>query len=442
MKRIALCVVILMALVLPVMGADAAKTLYCSPNGQDAAGRGTEAEPLKTINYAFAQIGKAGGATVVLLDGAYRQPSSSSSFEKPVTVRAKNKYKATMERLFLHRAKNLVFEGLSIDRKGGKRVVNVLHIAGWSSYITIRNCRVTHGTAGHQNTDPVKINQGAHHILVEGCEVFDGTDEEIDMVQDVHDLVFRNNIVYQLKIRDKPEALISNKGKCYRIVFEGNLLANLNPEASNGALRFGGSAKAGEECYAMLALGNMFVNTQGRGAMTFGGVKRTLVADNIFVNHNDRRTGAVTIYCNYPKGGIVNDELFVVHNLFYNVTGPRRRPVYSFPPKARAAYPKKYTFSHNLYFNPNGTKPGRGPHDLTTEQGAVFADPLFAGDPAKLKGRPASEWLAVLKLKPESPFLKSKVDLTKLKLPKDLMQFLKDYLGQGTDPWYKAIRAK
>jgi len=427
---------------LPAFGAGEGKTLYCSPRGQDAPGRGAEKTPLKTINYALTQVGKAGGATVVLLDGAHRQPSSGWAFDKPVVIRAQNKHRAVIERLFLHRAKNLVIDGLTIDRKSAGRAVNVLHIAGWSSYCIVRNCRITHGAGGHQNTDAVKINQGAHHILIEDNEVFDGTDEEIDTLQDVHDVVVRRNIVYQYRIKEKDQALISNKRRAYRMMYEGNLLANLNPESSNGALRFGGSVKGGEECHTMVALGNLFVNTTGRGAMTFGGAKKCLVANNIFVNHNDRRTGAITIYSNHPRGDLANDELYVVHNILYNVTGPRRRPVFSFPPKNQAAFPKKWHFSHNLYFNPVQAVPKNGVHNPHTETGAMFKDPLFVGDLGKLTGRPTPEWFEILKLQKDSPFLKDAPDLMKLPLPKELKTFLKDYRGEGKDPWYKQINTK
>jgi len=443
MKQMAMLAVVLwVALGVTAALAAGGKVLYCSPAGQDAPGRGTEAAPLKTINYAFAQIGKAGGATVVLLDGAHRKPGSGWAFDQPVTLRAKNRHKASIDRLFLNRAKNLVVDGLTIDRKSSAAVVNVLHIAGWSSYCTVRNCIITHGAGGHQNTDPVKINQGAHHILIEDNEIFDGTDEEVDLLQDIHDVVIRRNLVYQLRIKKKDEALISNKRRAFRVMYQGNLLANLNPESSNGALRFGGSVKGGEECHTLIALGNLFVNTTGRGAMTFAGAKQCLVADNIFVNHNDRRTGAVTIYSNRPNSDLVNDELFVIHNIFYNVTGPRKRPVHSFPPKAQACFPKRYTISHNLYWNPVVAVPKHGVHRPHTEKAAVFKDPMFAGDLAKLTGRPTAEWFDILKLKPESPFLANTVDLAKLPLPAGLKQFLKDYRGEGKDPWYREINPK
>jgi hypothetical protein len=435
----AVCVVLACGL---APGAQQEKTLFCSPQGKDAAGRGSREEPLKTVDAALGRIGPAGGGTVVLLDGEYRHPRSVWAFQRPVIIRAETRRKASMRRLYLHGAKHLVFDGLVFDRKSAGRAVNVVHLDGRTSYCTIRNCVITHGAGGHQNTDALKINQGSHHILIEENEIFDGTDEEIDILQDIHDVVVRRNLVYQWRIKEKPEALVSNKRRARRVVYDGNLFANLNPDSSNGALRFGGSQRGGDECRALIAVGNLFVNTTGRGAMTFAGARACLVADNVFVNHDDRRTGAVTIYTNYPRDAIANDGLFVVHNLFYNVTGPRRRPVFSFPPKDQAAFPRKYHISHNLYHNPGGPVPRRGEHNPHAETGAVFKDPLFAGDPAKLKGQPTAAWRDVLSLKPESPFLVNAVDLVKLALPRELREFLEDYRTGKRDPWYRTIKAR
>jgi hypothetical protein len=423
----------------PAVRAGEGRQVFCSPDGTDVPGAGTEAKPFRSIQYAFTLIGKSGDATVILLDGQHQRPGSDWQFEKPVVVRAKNLHKATLDRLYLHGAKNLVFDGLTVDRKSAPETVNVVHLDGGTSYCVLRNCIMTHGTGGHDNTDALKINDSSHHILIEGNEIFDGTDEEIDILQDVHDLVLRRNIVHQLNIR-KEEALVSNKLRANRVMFAGNLFANLNPGASNGALRFGGSEKAGEECRALAAIGNLFVNTTGRGAMTFAGARDCLVADNIFVNHDDRRTGPVAIYSNYPKGDLGNDGLWVLHNVFYGVSGSRGRAIYDFPRADQASYPKRYTFSHNLYFSPGGGVPALGAHNPHTEAGAIIANPLFAGDLQQLKGRPTKEWFAILALKPESPFQKNKIDLLKLTLPQELKGFLEDYLTGKGDPWYKEIR--
>jgi len=257
----------------------------------------------------------------------------------------------------------------------------------------------------------------------------------VDFLGDVHDIVLRRNIVYQSKVV-KPEALISNKGRAYRVIYDGNILANLNPESSNGALRFGGSERKGEETHTMIALGNLFINTTGRGALTFVGATRCLAADNVFVNHDDRRTGAVAIFTNYPSGGITNDELTIVHNLFYDAEGSWTKPVYAFT----AALPTTWLISHNLYWNGGKAIPKDARHDPQKEEGALILDPLFAGDLTKLEGTPTREWFEVLKLKAESPFFTNAVEIEKLKLPEDLKAFLEDYRTGKRDPWYRTLK--
>jgi hypothetical protein len=342
-----------------------------------------------------------------------------------------------MRRLTLSGAKNLVFDGLVFDRRSGERAKNVVHLHVGTSYCTFRRCVMTHGAGGHQNTDALKINAGSHHILIEDNEIFDGTDEEVDLLGDVHDLVFRGNVIYQSKV-EKAEALVSNKRNTTRVIFDGNLFANLNPEASNGALRFGGSQYKGQESRVLVAINNIFINTRGRGAMTFVGAKKCLVADNLFVNHNDERTGPVAIYTNYPRDGITNDELFVIHNAFYNGRRPWKLPVHAFI----AALPEKWRIERNLYWNTGKAVPGSERHDPSRERGAVIADPLFTGDPGKLTGRPTREWFEALRLRRESPFRRSAVDLLELDLPVELERFLEDYRTGERDAWYRTISSQ
>ena len=419
------------------LSVDDVPVFYCSPDGEDRDERGTEAEPFKTVGYALEHIGSACGATVVLLDGEYGRVRADQAFDRPVAIRARNEREAVFEGLFVVGAKNLTFDGLTIDHRNSERAANVVQISR-SSYITVRNCLITHGRDGFQNTDTLKINQRSHHVLIEGNEIFDATDEEIDILGDTHDIVVRRNIVYQYRTRERPEALVSNKMGASRGVFEGNLFANLNPRSSNGALRFGGGERAGQESRVMIAVGNLFVNTVGRGAQTFVGSKKSLVAHNIFVNHDDRRTGPIAIYSNYPRGDIANDDVFVINNVFYNVGSDR--PVYWFGrDREHPSFPENRLFAHNLYWNPDRSTPRSDIHELAEEEGALFADPLFVGDPSKLEGRPTAEWFEILELRPESPFLDNKIDLTELDLPDELRRFLRDYRGEGDDPWYREI---
>lgn len=413
----------------------AERSFYCSPSGADDPAGGTKEKPWKTINYALERIGSAGGATVQLADGSYGAPRQDWKFDAPVTLRAENQHKAHIERLRLYGARNITFEGINFDRKSAPSPRNVVHFDGQTSYCILRGCRLTHGAGGYQDTDALKINVGSHHILIEECIIFDGTDEEVDFLGNVHDIVLRRNIVYQSKVT-KPEALISNKIRAYRMMYEGNIFANLNPESSNGALRFGGSERKGQEADTVIAVGNLFVNTTGRGAITFVGAKNCLVADNIFINHDDQRTGAVAIYTNYPAGGITNDEIYIVHNIFYEAGGRWTKPVYAFV----AALPKTWLISHNLYWNGGKAIPKDAHHDPSKEEGALVKDPLFRGDLAKLTGTPTREWFEVLKLKKDSPFFTNALELEKLKLPAKLKEFLEDYRTGKRDPWYRSLK--
>ncbi len=205
-----------------------------------------------------------------------------------------------------------------------------------------------------------------------------------------------------------------------------------------GRIGKGGGARKGQEAHTLIAISNLFVNTTGRGAITFVGATRCLVADNIFVNHDDRRTGAVAIYTNYPGGGITNDELFVVHNVFYDARGRWKKPIYAF----EAARPTTWLFSHNLYWNGGKAIPKDHWHDPSRERGALFKDPLFSGDLGKLVGRPSSAWFDILRLRKDSPFRTNAVQLEALSLPHELRQFLDDYRHGRRDPWYRQIQQR
>lgn len=411
-------------------------TFYCAPAGADEPDRGSRDRPWRSLAYAFSRIGTAGGAALILEDGTYRKPGSGKyAFERPVVVKARNALKARMKRLTLTAARNLVFEGITFDRESEPSPKNVVHLHHKTSYCTFLRCLMTHGTGGHQNTDALKINAGAHHILIEENVIFDGTDEEVDILGDVHDIVFRKNIIYQSKVI-KPEALVSCKHNAYRILFEKNLFANLNAESSNGALRFGGSETKGKEAHTLIAIGNLFVNTTGRGAMTFAGATRCLVADNIFINHDDQRTGAVAVYTNYPKLNITNDKLYILHNVFTQFTKPWTKPVYAF----MAATPKIWHISNNLYWNARGPLARDQWHDPLKEKDSIIVRPSFAGNIDRLTGTPDKGWFTVLSLAQDSPFYGKRIDLLQTDLPESLKNFLQDYRGQTVqDPWYRTL---
>lgn len=423
-----------LGVLLPGFVAAKDTTVYCAPNGRDTHSHGTHAKPFHTVTYALDHIGPAGGATCILGDGDYDRPRSSWSFEAPVVIQAAHPRAARLERLYLRNCRNVVWDGVRVDRQSSDEAANVVQFDG-SSYCTLRNCIITHGTGGYQNTDAVKINNGSHHVLLENNVIFDGTDEEVDILQDVHDIVLRGNTLYQAGVH-KPEAMVSNKMRARRVVFDRNLFANLNRESGNGALRFGGGRGSGAEADTLIAMENLFINTTGRGALTMVGARDCLVYGNVFVNHDDRRTGPVAIYANYPRSGITNDGLFILHNIFFDAHGRWTRPVYAF----QDTLPEKRHISHNLYWNGGKPVPSDKLHDPQGEPGSCFNDPRFSGDVAALSSTPDDSWRETLRLHADSPFHRNDIDPATADLPAELRQFLLDYLGEGEDPWYHEIR--
>lgn len=430
-----LCVPTLLAWSLAT-GLATAATLFVSPTGNDGAA-GTAAAPLATLKAALQKIGPPGGGEIVLLDGIWSDRSRvSGTFQQPVLIHAANPGQAVLQDCFINGAANLVIEGVRFDGKDKKKVANVCQVSG-GSYLTLRNCDFTHGVGGHDNADPLKVNQGSNHVLVENCRLFDGTDEELDILENgVRDLVFRDNVFYNDKVK-KHEASASVKWNVERVVFAGNVFANMNPEASNGGLRFGGSETMEKRPHDLLALDNVFIGNDGRCDFCLCGATRVLVAGNVFFGQKGR--GVIEATSNFPDANLVNDELFIVNNIIAHPTGGLPT-IYA----KRNGSVDKFTISNNLYFNGGkrvvAKQKGEAFFDPAGELGAQVADPLFVG-PLAFEGTPQLDWKAALAVRDTSPYLKVRVPLEQLELPASLRSFARAYmLGEGDDEWYRRIR--
>ena len=417
-------------------GVSVAATLHVSPAGNDGAA-GTAEAPLATLQAALQKIGPDGGAEIVLLDGIWTDRCRvGGSFKQPVVIRAANPGKAVVMDCFLKDATNVVIEDVRFDGREKKTVANVCQVSK-CSYVTLRNCDFTHGVGGHDNADPLKINQGSHHVLVERCRFFDGTDEELDILEpDVHDLVLRDNVFYHDKIR-KHEASASVKWSTERVTFAGNVFAAMNPGAGNGALRFGGAEKMEHRPHDLLAIDNVFIGNAGRSDFCLCGATRVLVAGNVFFG--SKCHGVIEATANYLKDTMRNDDFFIVNNIVAHPTG-QMPTVYS----KRNGIADRFTISNNLYFNGGrpvvAGRPGEAFFDPAGEPGAQVADPLFVG-PLVFEGVPKLEWRDALAVRENSPARQIRLPLEKLDLPASLKDLARAYiLGEGDDEWYRRIR--
>ncbi len=179
---------------------------YVSPDGVDSTEHdGSVDEPWRSINYAVDQAATlfpAGGFDIVVMDGSYAPVFLDEVFSETVTIRAVNPFVPVVSSpvdamLQMIGAVNITVDGIVFDRAAASSPHNVCQIQGGAHFITIRNCVFTQGgPGGYNNSDGIKINDFAHHVLVEGCILYDATDEIIDILGDVHDIIIRGNVLY------------------------------------------------------------------------------------------------------------------------------------------------------------------------------------------------------------------------------------------------------
>lgn len=435
LARQAVAVVVVMVAWFAVNVGRADVVVYVATSGDDG-NAGTNESPLATLAAAMARIDSRAGGEVRLLDGTWDDRSRvTGAFAKPVVIRAVHAGRAVLRDCLIHAAENVVLDGIVFDGRDNPAITNVCQVSQ-SRYVTLRNSEFTHGVDGHQNADALKVNDGSHHVLVERCRLHDGTDEELDILQaDVHDLVFRDNVFHQVRIR-KPEAGASVKKNAHRVAFIGNLFANMNAEASNGGLRFGGSERTDERPHDLLAVGNAFINNDGRCDLNLGGATRVVIAENVFFGQ--RGCGVIEASTNYPAGGNPNDDIFIVNNIVADPTG-RLPTIYAW----RNGTVERLTIRNNLYFNGGVRIPSKGQgraffNPLEEEESQV-ADPLFVGS-LEFTGIPSLRWRDAVAVRGDSPFRRGRVHVEQLNLPSSLREFYAACTsGQGGDVWYGAL---
>lgn len=419
---------------LPVVATAAPGVVHVAEQGDDS-NPGTAAAPLATLDAAVARIDRDQGGEILLLDGFWAGRSRVRGvFKQPLVIRAVHAGRAVLQDCVIVAAENVVLDGIRFDGRGNSAVTNVCQVSQ-SRYVTLRNSEFSHGVEGHQNADALKVNDGSHHVLVERCLLFDGTDEELDILGNTHDLVFRDNVFHQVRVR-KPEASASVKLNAHRVAFIGNVFANMNAEASNGGLRFGGSEQTDQRPHDLLALGNVFINNAGRCDLNLGGATRVLVADNVFLGQRGR--GVIEASTNFPAGGNPNDGIWIVNNIIADPQGGLPT-VYAL----RNGTIGRVTNRNNLFFNGAQSMParvqGQAFADPTTERGACTADPCFIG-PLEFTGAPVLAWREALRVRAESPVHEMRLAPEALGLPEILHDFyLACTTGEGPDEWYRTL---
>lgn len=366
--------------------------------------------------------------------------------KNPLTIRAESKHGVIIDHISFHLAQGIVIDGFDIfpnpyyrDAAGKKLNLRRNGIHGdsvyepedafnhvktndppggytaawydrnlWTSYITIRNCKVHYECppAGCTSAyDPlqdddrlylIKFNQ-AHHITIEDNELFDGKNYQRKPAIDLpcsDDVIVRRNL-----IRNCHRGVVS-KGGGSRVLIEGNVFVDNSGAAFSGGStdpnlfidgRFGDLCSFVKfESYEMTARNNLVVSTRPGERpvepIAIWAAKNAVIENNTFVGIGERgvllirpgnevespsRVCGRSVRLTRSENIAVRNNIFVLsgvvdETMLYQVTG---------------AGVKVDSFNHrdNTFFNKGNDIPVGGLADSNQEPGFSKADPKLAG---------------------------------------------------------------
>ena len=297
----------------------------------------------------------------------------------------------------------------------------------WTSYITVRNCKIHYPcppsgcTAAYdalQDDDRlylIKFNQ-SHHITIEDCDLFDGKNFQRKPAIDlpcVDDVIVRRNL-----IRNCHRGVVA-KGGGRRVLIEANVFVD-----NSGAAFFGGSTdpnlfidgRYGDSCsfaqfevYDITALDNLVISTRPGERpvepIAVWTAKNARLEYNTFIGIGERgvllvRPGnevdSVAQGCHSVRL-LLTENLVVANNIFILSGVVDETMLY----QVSGEGVKVNGFSHrnNTFFNGGREIPVGGLADPNREDGFSRADPLLNGG----VGTDYDSWIRVAKVASHSP---------------------------------------
>ena len=364
----------------------------------------------------------------------------------PLTIRAESKHGVIVDHIRFHLAQGIVIDGFDIfpnpyyrDAAGKKLNSRRDGIHGdsiyepeeefnrvktndppggytaawydrdlWTSYITIRNCKIHYecppndcvsGYDPMQDDDRlylIKFNQ-AHHIIIEDNELFDGKNYQRKPAIDLpcaDDVVVRRNL-----IRNCHRGVVS-KGGANRVLIEANVFVDNSGAAFSGGStdpdlfidgRFGDPCSFTKyESYDMTARNNLVVSTRPGEhpvePIAIWAAKNATIENNTFVGIGER--GVLLIRpgnevdsppknCSRSLRLTETDNLRVAKNIFMLSGVVDETMLY----QVSGEGVKANAFDHrdNTFFNGGREIPVGGLADVNKEPGFSKEDPKLAG---------------------------------------------------------------
>ncbi|MEA1997358.1 MAG: hypothetical protein U9N45_06950, partial [Gemmatimonadota bacterium] len=151
-----------------------AKEYFVSEDGVDAAGRdGSGIQPWRQMQWVLNNSILQSGDTLTVLPGFYQRLSfwNERYFfdpENPILIRSREIHAAHTDGINMGKGTGIIFEGLEVGP--GREGQNVVHLMFTDVHdIVIRSFLIHDAAPGG---DCLKINSGAHHIIVENGVIY------------------------------------------------------------------------------------------------------------------------------------------------------------------------------------------------------------------------------------------------------------------------------
>ncbi|GAB3544337.1 right-handed parallel beta-helix repeat-containing protein [Noviherbaspirillum agri] len=276
---------------------------YISPNGNDA-NAGTARAPWRSIQKAADTT--SAGATVILLDGIYEEPSitfhRSGTADKPITFRAKNKWKAVVASTsgcnpaFSIKASYITVKDIRFSVSPRNITCPIFTsanaaIRAWEATVpNPSNPNTGHVgfvadgikvDAGPERADGVKSNQD--YSIIQNSEIGQAV-----VILNTRNSIIRNNLIFG---QNKYGASILAKGGVRNAQIYGNIIRNKS--AKGQAIYIGGyscddchfDTETNIEAYNSVAYNNVVINESGADmvGLILQGAKDSAFFNNIVV---------------------------------------------------------------------------------------------------------------------------------------------------------------